>query len=184
MKQFRGLWVVSFLLFAVLAGPALANSGERRGERSGEHGGAERGEAAGEHGHEGGGEHSGGGEPGETGTQHGLSETAREVRSGVELIANYDRDRQMFTGTVRNTTNATVHQVRVEVHLSNGVELGPTRRVDLAPGETKSITLDARGQNFTSFAPVRRGQSFFSQRAADWSSGQPTDCSSALSTHS
>ena len=156
MKQFRGLRVVSFLLFAVLAGPALADSGEgggeRGGERGGEHGGAASGEGAGEHGHEGGGEHSGGGEPGESGTRYGLSETAREVRSGVEWIARYDREHQIFTGTVRNTTNATVDQVRVEVHLSNGVELGPTPRVDLAPGETKSITLDARGQNFTSFA--------------------------------
>ena len=95
---------------------------------------------------------SGSGEPGESGTQYGLSDTAREVRSGVELIAGYDRESQMFTGTVQNKTNATVRQVRVEVHLSNGVELGPTPRVDLAPGETKSITLDATGQNFTCFS--------------------------------
>ncbi len=97
---------------------------------------------------------SGGGstEPGESGTQYGLSETAREVRGGVELIARYDREGQRFTGTVHNTNAATVRQVRVEVHLSNGVELGPTPRVDLAPGETKSIVLDAMGQDFTCYS--------------------------------
>lgn len=91
-------------------------------------------------------------EPGESGTQYGLSETAREVRGGVELIARYDREGQRFTGTVHNTNDATVSQVRVEVHLSNGVELGPSPRVDLAPGETKSFVLDAMGQDFTCYS--------------------------------
>ena len=90
-----------------------------------------------------------GGEPGESGTRYTLSETAREVRSGVELIVSFDSTRQGFTGTVRNTTSATVTQVRVEVHLSNGVELGPTPRANLVAGETKSIELDARGQTFS-----------------------------------
>ena len=92
-----------------------------------------------------------GGESGESGTRYTPSETAREVRNGVELIVNYDSTRQWFTGTVRNTTSATVTQVRVEVHLSNGVELGPTPRVDLAAGETRSIELDAGGQTFSWF---------------------------------
>ena len=89
-----------------------------------------------------------GGEPGESGTQYERTETAREVRNGVELIVNYDSTREVFTGTVRNTTSATVTQVRVEIHLSNGVELGPTPREDLAAGETKPIELDAREQTF------------------------------------
>ena len=36
--------------------------------------------------------------------------------------------------------------------LSNGVELGPTPRVDLAPGETRPVELDARGQTFTHYS--------------------------------
>ena len=92
-----------------------------------------------------------GGESGESGTRYGPSDTARETRSGVELVANYDSTRQVFTGTVRNTTTATVTQVRVEIHLSNGVELGPTPRTNLAAAETTSIELDARGQSFTWF---------------------------------
>ncbi len=92
-----------------------------------------------------------GGEPGESGTRYAPSDTARETRNGVELVLNYDSTRQVFTGTVRNTTTATVTQVRVEIHLSNGAELGPTPRTNLAAGETKSIELDARGQSFTWF---------------------------------
>ena len=93
-----------------------------------------------------------GGESGESGTRYAPSDTATETRSGVELVVNYDSTGQVFTGTVRNTTTATVTQVRVEIHLSNGVELGPTARTNLAAGESKSIELDARGQSFTWFS--------------------------------
>ena len=93
-----------------------------------------------------------GGESGESGTRYAPSDTARETRAGVELVVDYDSTRDLFTGTVRNTTTATVTQVRVEIHLSNGVELGPTPRTSLAAGETQSIELDARGQSFTWFA--------------------------------
>ena len=93
-----------------------------------------------------------GGESGESGTQYAISETATEVRAGVRLIISYNSAQQVFSGTVENTTNATVTQVRVEVHLSNGVELGPTPRVNLAAGETKSVELDARGQTFTHYS--------------------------------
>lgn len=93
-----------------------------------------------------------GGESGESGTRYAPSDTARETRSGVELVLDYDSTQQVFNGTVRNTTAATVTQVRVEIHLSNGVELGPTPRTSLAAGETKPIELDARGQSFTWFS--------------------------------
>ena len=98
-------------------------------------------------------EHSESGtEPGESGTQYRLTDTARETRNGVSLVMRYDAGQERFTGTVTNTTNAVVSSVRVEVHLSNGVELGPTPRVDLAPGETKPVELDARGQTFTHYS--------------------------------
>ncbi len=58
------------------------------------------------------------------------------------------RLKMRFSGTVRNTTSQTVRDVRVEIHLSNGVELGPTPRVDLSAGETRPVELDARDQTF------------------------------------
>ena len=87
-------------------------------------------------------------EEGESGTQYALTDTATEVRNGIELTASYDGPRGLFTGTTTNTTNATVRQIRVEIHLSNGTELGPTPRVSLAPGETDSFELDAGGRSF------------------------------------
>ncbi len=39
-------------------------------------------------------------------------------------VGAYDAAAEMFRGEVVNTTAATVTQVRVEIHLSNGIELG------------------------------------------------------------
>ena len=92
---------------------------------------------------------SGSGEPGESGTQYGLADTARETRSGVDLVMQYDAAAQAFAGTVTNTTAAAIANVRVEIHLSNGVELGPTARVTLNAGQTNPVQLAAAGQSFT-----------------------------------
>ena len=94
----------------------------------------------------------GGGEDGESGTQYSLTDTAEETRDGVRLTMSYDAPAETFRGEVVNTTSATVTQVRVEIHLSNGVELGPTPRVDLAAGESMPVELDASGQTFTSWS--------------------------------
>ena len=91
-------------------------------------------------------------EPGESGTQYQLSDTARESRSGVDLVLRYDQPNETFTGSLTNTTGAPVADVRVEIHLSNGVELGPTPRIMIGAGETSPVELDARGQSFTSFS--------------------------------
>lgn len=92
------------------------------------------------------------GEPEESGTQYGLSDTAKEVRGGVELVIGFDSARRAFAGTVRNGTGAAVRQVRVEVHLSNGVELGPTPNVDLGPGQSAPVELRAGSQAFSKFS--------------------------------
>lgn len=87
----------------------------------------------------------------ESGQQFGLADTYDRVRAGARLTLSYDAAANAFTGTVVNTTNATLPQVRVEVHLSNGVELGPTEPVDLAPGESVAVRLPAGSQPFVSW---------------------------------
>ncbi len=77
-----------------------------------------------------------------------LGETYDNIRNGAHLIVSYDAATNSFKGTVKNTTNGTLTQVRVEVHLSNGVELGPTTPVDLAPSEQIPIELMAEGSTF------------------------------------
>ena len=91
-------------------------------------------------------------EPGESGTRWNMDQTATDTRRGVDLVISYDPSSRRFNGTVTNTTSATVTDVRVEIHLSNGTELGPTPRVDLAAGAKQSVTLDASGQNFDWYA--------------------------------
>ena len=102
------------------------------------------------------GEHSEGAESSEgveeSGTQFALGDTFDEVRAGARLILTYDQVANAFKGTVENTTDTTLTRVRVEVHLSNGIELGPTTPVDLAPGQVHDIDLPASSQPFKSWS--------------------------------
>jgi len=53
------------------------------------------------------------------------------VRNGARLVLSYDCTARAFTGTVENTAERTLRDVWVEVHLSNGAELGPTIPINL-----------------------------------------------------
>ena len=134
------LAVLGFVLVLALIG---CNSGSESGNGS-EYGEHSRGSESGES------ESGEGGE--ESGTQFALGDTFDEVRAGARLVLSYDSATNAFTGTVENTTRATLSRVRVEVHLSNGIELGPTTPVDLAPGQVVAITLPASNQPFTSWS--------------------------------
>ena len=105
-------------------------------------------EGEGEHG---GSEHASEGEE-ESGEQFGLDETYDNTRAGAHLILSYDAAANAFTGTVENTTETTLERVRVEVHLSNGTELGPTAPTDLAPGQKVAVTLAATSEPFDSWS--------------------------------
>ena len=61
----------------------------------------------------------------ESGTELALDESYDAVRNGARLVLTYDAQGNSFNGFVENTTDNILKQVRVEVHLSNGVELGP-----------------------------------------------------------
>ncbi len=115
-------------------------------EESGEH--REDGES-GEHSGE---SESGEGEGEESATQYGLTDTYDVVRAGARLILSYDDSWNTFRGTVENTTSETLPRVRVEIHLSNGAELGPTTPLDLAPGQMAEITLPATKQRFETWS--------------------------------
>ena len=92
------------------------------------------------------GEHAGEGE--EAGPRISKDGTHDEVRKGVRLILSFDNESSSFIGTVENVTEKTISRVRVEVHLSNGNELGPTEPIDLAPGKKVEVKLSAEGQSF------------------------------------
>ena len=120
-------------------GPAAQTGGEGA-EGSGEHG------TAGESGDE---SAEAGGEEGSGANALAPDETFDMVRSGARLVLKYDAPSNAFKGTVENTTNGVLKRVRIEVHLANGTELGPTTPTDLAPGQVKTINLPAPAAAFT-----------------------------------
>lgn len=128
--------LIAFLLPVALLGSAC----------SGSTGDSHAQEARGEHDRESG-EHGGeGGE--ESGAQFAKDENYDATRNGVRLMLAYDEGENAFHGTVENTTGESLERVRVEVHLSNGKELGPTPPGDLEPGETRDVTLTATTTDF------------------------------------
>ena len=145
-RTLTSLLVGVTLLFAFTACVGSEESGEHdENSESGEH--SRNGE---------GGEHSEGsdsdGDGEESGTQYGLTEKYDVVRAGARLILSYDASSNAFTGTVENTAQDTLRRVRVEVHLSNGIELGPTTPLDLAPGQVANITLPATTEPFDTWS--------------------------------
>jgi len=77
-----------------------------------------------------------------------INETFEQEINGLHLIMNYHAPTSSFIGVVENTTSTDISGAKVEIYLSNAVELGPTRAVDLTPGEMKNIALLAYGQEF------------------------------------
>ena len=119
-------------------GPGGEGGGESGGEGSGGEGGGESG-----------GEGAGGSEEGSGANQLAPNETFDMVRGGARLVINYDAPSNSFKGTVENTTNSVLTRVRIEVHLSNGTELGPTTPIDLAPGQVATVDLPSTQAPFT-----------------------------------
>ena len=113
------------------------------------------GEGGGEHGPGGEGSGEGGGEGGEeSGASLPLDAIYDEVRKGARLVLEFEA---AFVGQVENTTGGPLQNVRVEVHLSNGVELGPVLLGDLASGEVLDVevfvTPEALAVPFTGWTP-------------------------------
>ncbi|MFC2156275.1 hypothetical protein ACFLT9_00420 [Acidobacteriota bacterium] len=88
----------------------------------------------------------------ESGIQYTQSQKCVEVRSGVQLTLKFDKAEAAFIGTMKNISKETAARARVEVHLSNGIELGPTKPVDILPGKEVSVKLDAKNQTFTTWS--------------------------------
>ena len=127
------------------SGGATATQDISGGEGSGEHSpGGEQGSGG-----EGGGEGSASGGEEASGANLAPDATFDAVRGGARLILNYDAASNSFNGTVENTTNNVLGQVRIEVHLSNGTELGPTTPIDLTPGQVMDVNLPSTAAAFT-----------------------------------
>ncbi|MCG8641141.1 MAG: hypothetical protein MI862_15510, partial [Desulfobacterales bacterium] len=89
----------------------------------------------------------------ESGNTLSLNETYDVVRNGARLIMSYDKKTNTFKGTVENVTRNFLRRVRVEIHLSNGTELGPTTPVNLPPGKKVNVKLRATAKKFYGWTP-------------------------------
>lgn len=106
-----------------------------------------------QHGAEGGGESGESGEGNEAAANAlAINETYDVTKNGARLILAYDAKTNTFVGTVENVTNTTLTRARVEIHLSNGAELGPTTPTDLAPGQKINIELPATAEAFDTWS--------------------------------
>jgi hypothetical protein len=140
-NQWR-LWifVVAVAVALVMFGTACATSskGQEKAETQ-----AEETHTHGEQG-----EHTHGQEGEETGEKFALTDTYDQTHHGVRLVLAYHNASSSFVGSVENVTDKTIEKVRVDVHLSTGVELGPTEPKNLAPGEKAGIKIEAQGHVF------------------------------------
>lgn len=134
--------------------PSLAQqTDEPRPSESGTVGaGTERGEErdGGEHGAEGDGEeHAEEGE--EAGDQIARGARWIATRDDVRLILSFNSESESFTGRAENSANEPLC-VRVEVHLSTGIELGPTETIVVPYGGSAAVTLPAGGEEFATWS--------------------------------
>lgn len=152
MSAIQGTLAALAVMITAGLGGCSSDSGagehQRLGEQAarGEHdrdGDEHDGERRGEHDRDGQRE---GGE--ESGIELALDARYDAVRNGVRLILAYDAKTNSFVGTVENTTDEPLKRVRVEVHLSNGRELGPTTPADLGPGEKRDVVLSTTSKDF------------------------------------
>ena len=98
-------------------------------------------------------EHGERGDGGEEGGAY-LAKMTRQnevFANGARLVLQFNPNTQVFAGSVTNTTAKSLSQVRVEIHLDNGTELGPTKRIDVGPGQTIPVKLGTFGNDFSSW---------------------------------
>lgn len=113
---------------------------DKRHESEERHGSEARGEHARDVGERGEGE--------EDGTSLSLTQKYDKTKNGIRLILSYDKDKNAFVGTVQNVTRKKIDRVRIEVHLSNGKELGPTRPINLGADTKRKVELRATSTDF------------------------------------
>jgi len=84
----------------------------------------------------------------EDGKMYGKNEKVDIKKNGVRLVLSFDINENAFVGSIENITEKDLSRVRVEIHLSNGKELGPTNPTTLRPNEKREFHLNANGEKF------------------------------------
>jgi hypothetical protein len=93
-----------------------------------------------------------GGENEEDGTQLQKNETYNVTKKGIQLVLKFDKKSNSFKGFMQNITRKTIEKARVEIHLSNGKELGPTKPINLKPNQKQELSIKATKASFVSWS--------------------------------
>ena len=141
LRTFAGVAIILAIIFAGCSNEPNSSKDKEKILETLE---AEKGEHKGDVGEKGEGE--------EDGTQFGLGDVYDVIKHGAHLVLSFDAESNSFIGTVENTTEKLIKKVRVEVHLSNGIELGPTTPKDLKPGEKIPVKLNATEKAFETWS--------------------------------
>ncbi len=159
---------------------STGESGSESGSEKTEGGGKEHGSSS-ESRSESGGEHGGSGSEEASANMLSPDETFDAVRGGARLILSYDAASNLFEGSVENTTSGVLDRVRIEVHLSNGTELGPTPPTALAPGEVLAIILQSTPDSFDGW--VAHAEVGSSESGGEHGSGSESGSESSGESH-
>lgn len=88
----------------------------------------------------------------EDGTQLSKNSTYDVTKHGIHLVLKFDEAKNAFVGKMTNTTNKSIDMARVEVHLSNGTELGPTLPKKIAPKASIEVVLKSTEASFSTWS--------------------------------
>lgn len=88
----------------------------------------------------------------EDGTLYSIDYKYDKVENGVRLILSFETEENRFIGSVENVSDKTIENIRIEIHLSNGKELGPAIPANLKPGERREVQLDTNGEEFETWS--------------------------------
>lgn len=91
-------------------------------------------------------------EVGESVTQLGLDGVFDEVIEGLHVVMSYDAENHLFRGTLENTTEETLKEIEVEIHLSNGKELGPEEFAEMTPEMDFVVDFEAGEEDFKTWS--------------------------------
>ncbi|WP_143592006.1 hypothetical protein [Tenacibaculum holothuriorum] len=93
-----------------------------------------------------------GGENEEDDTLLQKNETFNQTKKGVQLVLKFDEKSNTFKGFMQNKYNKPIKRARVEIHLSNGKELGPTKPITLQPNQKHELVIKSTKKGFTTWS--------------------------------
>jgi len=139
---------MKYISFAIISSLLLLNvfscsNNEEAGHSHGEDAGHEHGEAAESEDHE---------DAQIQKAAYSKAETLTKSSKGLRLSISFDKSANVFTGTVKNTTEEKLCGVKVTASTENGTSFDAIEIGDLEAGQSKKIEITTEGTTFESWS--------------------------------